>query len=139
MKLEFHHINFVSKDVDKMDKFYKKILNMKGIPLENFPRTKETDDSGYAAIVTDGVTDHVAVTCVQSIKTAEGQCCGPSRILRRTKGDQRCCAERALVPSLNDRRDQAWPIALIFSSCPSVFGGWAGSVSGFKWFWASLS
>ena len=44
MKLEFHHINFVSKDVDKMDKFYKKILNMKGIPLENFPRTEETDD-----------------------------------------------------------------------------------------------
>ena len=57
MKLEFHHINFVSKDVDKMDKFYKKILNMKGIPLENFPRTEETDDSGYSGkinFVTEG-------------------------------------------------------------------------------------
>ena len=48
MKLEFHHINFVSKDVDKMDKFYKKILNMESIPLENFPRTEETDESGYS-------------------------------------------------------------------------------------------
>ena len=57
MKLEFHHINFVSKDVDKMDKFYKKILNMKGIPLENFPRTEETDNSGYSGkinFVTEG-------------------------------------------------------------------------------------
>ena len=57
MKLEFHHINFVSKDVGKMDKFYKKILNMKGIPLENFPRTEETDDSGYSGkinFVTEG-------------------------------------------------------------------------------------
>ena len=57
MKLEFHHINFVSKDVDRMDKFYKKILNMKGIPLENFPRTEETDDSGYSGkinFVTEG-------------------------------------------------------------------------------------
>ena len=57
MKLEFHHINFVSKDVDKMDKFYKKILNMKGIPLENFPRTEETHDSGYSGkinFVTEG-------------------------------------------------------------------------------------
>ena len=57
MKLEFHHINFVSKDVDKMDKFYKKILNMEGIPLENFPRTEETEDSGYSGkinFVTEG-------------------------------------------------------------------------------------
>ena len=57
MKLEFHHINFVSKDVDKMDKFYKKILNMKGIPLEKFPRTEETEDSGYSGkinFVTEG-------------------------------------------------------------------------------------
>ena len=57
MKLEFHHINFVSKDVDKMDKFYKKILNMKSIPLKNFPRTEETDNSGYSGkinFVTEG-------------------------------------------------------------------------------------
>ena len=47
MKLEFHHINFVSKDIDKMNNFYKNILCMDSIPIENFPRTEETADSGY--------------------------------------------------------------------------------------------
>ena len=57
MKLEFHHINFVSKDVDKMNDFYKNILCMDSIPIENFPRTEETDDSGYSGkinFVTEG-------------------------------------------------------------------------------------
>ena len=57
MKLEFHHINFVSKDVDKMNDFYKKILCMDSIPIENFPRTEETADSGYSGkinFVTEG-------------------------------------------------------------------------------------
>jgi catechol 2,3-dioxygenase-like lactoylglutathione lyase family enzyme len=47
MKLEFHHINFVSKNVDGMNDFYKKILEMDSIPTEYFPRTEETFDSGY--------------------------------------------------------------------------------------------
>ena len=57
MKLEFHHINFVSKDVDKMNDFYKNILCMDSIPIENFPRTEETADSGYSGkinFVTEG-------------------------------------------------------------------------------------
>ena len=57
MKLEFHHINFVSKDIDKMNNFYKNILCMDSIPIENFPRTEETDDSGYSGkinFVTEG-------------------------------------------------------------------------------------
>ena len=29
MKLELHHINFATRDVDKMSKFYKKILQLK--------------------------------------------------------------------------------------------------------------
>ena len=32
MKLEFHHINFVSKNVDSMNDFYKNILEMDSIP-----------------------------------------------------------------------------------------------------------
>ena len=39
MKLEFHHINFVSKDVDKMDKFYKKILKREKIPFSDYGTT----------------------------------------------------------------------------------------------------
>ena len=57
MKLEFHHINFVSKDVDKMNNFYKNILKMESIPIENFPRTEETTESGYSGkinFVTEG-------------------------------------------------------------------------------------
>ena len=57
MKLEFHHINFVSKNIDEMNNFYKKILSMDSIPIENFPRTEETEDSGYSGkinFVTEG-------------------------------------------------------------------------------------
>ena len=57
MKLEFHHINFVSKNIDDMNNFYKKILSMDSIPIENFPRTEETEDSGYSGkinFVTEG-------------------------------------------------------------------------------------
>ena len=57
MNLEFHHINFVSKDIDKMNDFYKNILCMDSIPIENFPRTEETADSGYSGkinFVTEG-------------------------------------------------------------------------------------
>ena len=57
MKLEFHHINFVSKNIDDMNNFYKKILSMDSIPIENFPRTEETEDNGYSGkinFVTEG-------------------------------------------------------------------------------------
>ena len=57
MKLEFHHINFVSKNIDSMNNFYKNILSMNSIPIENFPRTEETPNRGYSGkinFVTEG-------------------------------------------------------------------------------------
>ena len=48
MKLEFHHINYVSKDVDELDDFYRNILQMESLSPQNFPRTDATDSSGYA-------------------------------------------------------------------------------------------
>ena len=57
MKLEFHHINFVSKNIDNMNQFYINILEMDSIPIEKFPRTEETVDSGYSGkinFVTEG-------------------------------------------------------------------------------------
>ncbi len=57
MKLEFHHINFVSKNIDNMNNFYKNILSMNSIPIENFPRTEETFNRGYSGkinFVTEG-------------------------------------------------------------------------------------
>ena len=48
MKLEFHHINFVSKDVDKLHDFYTGVLQLDNIPMENFPRSDETGKSGFS-------------------------------------------------------------------------------------------
>ena len=57
MKLEFHHINFVSEDVDRLHNFYTKILCLDNIPAEMFPRPNETKDAGYSGKIkfaTDG-------------------------------------------------------------------------------------
>ena len=47
LKLKFHHINYVSKDVDALHKFYVDILKMDDIAPQNFPRTDATDKTGY--------------------------------------------------------------------------------------------
>ena len=47
MKLTFHHINYVSKNVNELNNFYKNILQMNTVPESNFPRTSSTDNSGY--------------------------------------------------------------------------------------------
>ncbi|WP_237217596.1 VOC family protein [Ruegeria lacuscaerulensis] len=46
MKLEFHHINYVSQDVERLHHFYTHVLGLDDIPIENFPRPDETEDSG---------------------------------------------------------------------------------------------
>ena len=58
MKLEFHHINFVSNNVRKLHDFYTKILQLENIPVENFPRPEETGTTGYSGEIkfaTDGL------------------------------------------------------------------------------------
>ncbi len=47
MKLEFHHINIVSKNIQELDMLYKNIMQMETIPPEKFPRTAATDKTGY--------------------------------------------------------------------------------------------
>ena len=47
MKLEFHHINFVSKNVDDLHDFYTNVLGLDNIPQEDFPRTEANDEVGY--------------------------------------------------------------------------------------------
>ena len=57
MKLEFHHINFVSDNVDRMHRFYTQVLGLADIPIENFPRPDATEDKGYSGKIrfaTDG-------------------------------------------------------------------------------------
>ena len=47
MKLEFHHINFVSENIEEVYLFYQNIMQMDTIPPEKFPRTAATDKAGY--------------------------------------------------------------------------------------------
>jgi len=57
MKLEFHHINFVSSDVERLQRFYTEVLGLDDIPIENFRRPQATDGKGYSGKIrcaTDG-------------------------------------------------------------------------------------
>ena len=47
MKLEFHHINYVSENIEELDMFYQNIMQMETISPEKFPRTTATDKAGY--------------------------------------------------------------------------------------------
>ena len=57
MKLEFHHINYVSKDVDELNRFYTEIMGLTVLPAQRFVRSVATKDSVYDGrikFVTDG-------------------------------------------------------------------------------------
>ena len=57
MKIEFHHINFVSEDVDRLHYFYTGTLGLTDIPITSFPRPKETENTGNSGKIrfaTDG-------------------------------------------------------------------------------------
>ncbi|MFY0617377.1 VOC family protein [Shimia sp.] len=47
MKLEFHHINFVGDDVDRLHDFYTTVLGLADIPQSEFPRTEADEKTGY--------------------------------------------------------------------------------------------
>ncbi|MEM9349967.1 MAG: VOC family protein [Pseudomonadota bacterium] len=47
MKLEFHHIDFVSEDVDRMHDFYTRVLGLDNMPTDQFPRTEADDTKGF--------------------------------------------------------------------------------------------
>ncbi len=47
MKLVFHHINYVSKNVDQLNDFYKNIMKMDSISEDKFSRTQTTENKGY--------------------------------------------------------------------------------------------
>lgn len=47
MKLEFHHINFVADDVDRMHDFYTGVLGLDDIPMSQFPRSEANDQKGF--------------------------------------------------------------------------------------------
>ena len=57
MKIEFHHINYVSKDVDKLNEFYTSVLGLNEVPPESFIRSESNMETGYSGkikFLTDG-------------------------------------------------------------------------------------
>lgn len=57
MKLEFHHINYVSRDVDALQDFYTRVLGLAEVPQDEFPRTETKGERGYSGKIrfaTDG-------------------------------------------------------------------------------------
>ena len=48
MKLEFHHINYVADDVDRMHDFYTNVLGLDNMSPEQFVRTDATEHAGFA-------------------------------------------------------------------------------------------
>lgn len=57
MKLEFHHINYVSEDIDRLHQFYTSVLGLDDIPIQTFPRTEATGGKGFSGKIrfaTDG-------------------------------------------------------------------------------------
>ena len=59
MKLEFHHINFVSHDVDGMHDFYTRILGLDDVPQAEFPRTEARGDAGYSGQIRFATEGHM--------------------------------------------------------------------------------
>ena len=59
MKLEFHHINYVSDDVERLHDFYTKVLGMQDIPIQSFPRPETSDDTGYSGKIRFATEGHM--------------------------------------------------------------------------------
>ena len=47
MKIEFHHINYVSENIEELYVFYQDIMQMDAMSPKKFPRTTATDKAGY--------------------------------------------------------------------------------------------
>ena len=63
MNLELHHINVCSKDVPRLNEFYRKVLNLK--PVQDDDHVQDTTKGYYSGVefVTDGKIEfHLATT-----------------------------------------------------------------------------
>lgn len=47
MQLEFHHINVVGDDIDRLHNFYTKVLGLADMSVEMFSRTEAQAGAGY--------------------------------------------------------------------------------------------
>tara|TARA_Y100000385_G_C12985949_1_gene590611 strand:+ start:601 stop:1020 length:420 start_codon:yes stop_codon:yes gene_type:complete len=80
MKLEFHHINFVSDDVDRLHDFYTRVLGLDDVPIQSFPRADATNSSGYDGKIkfaSDGQMQMHLATKDQTVASRNGQVINP--------------------------------------------------------------
>ena len=80
MKLEFHHINYASDDVEALNDFYVHILKMVPMPTHNFIRTTATQNSGYNGKImftTDGNIQMHLAEKDSNVATKNGQHINP--------------------------------------------------------------
>ena len=80
MKLEFHHINFVADDVDRLHDFYTQVLGLDDIPIQSFPRPDATSSSGYDGKIrfaTDGKTQMHLATKDLTVAFKNGEVINP--------------------------------------------------------------
>ena len=80
MKLEFHHINYVSKNIEELDIFYQDIMQMETISAKKFPRTTATEKTGYDGkikFVTEGTMQMHLAEQDLTISTKHNQAINP--------------------------------------------------------------
>ncbi len=80
MKLEFHHINFVSENVDRMHDFYTNVLGLGDVPEENFVRTQARNGKGFDGKIrfaTDGAMQMHLAERDLTIAFSNGQVINP--------------------------------------------------------------
>lgn len=80
MKLEFHHINFASENVDRLHDFYTNILGLADVPASSFPRPDATATSSYAGKIrfaTDGKMQMHLATKDLTVAFTNGQVINP--------------------------------------------------------------
>jgi glyoxylase I family protein len=80
MKLEFHHINYVSKNIEDLDVFYQDIMQMETISPKNFPRTTASERTGYAGkikFVTEGTMQMHLAEQDLTVANKNGQAINP--------------------------------------------------------------
>ena len=80
MKLEFHHINYVADDVDRLHEFYTNVLGLENIPVDFFPRPDASDNNGYSGKIrfaTDGTMQMHLATKDLAVAFRNGEVINP--------------------------------------------------------------
>lgn len=77
MRLKLHHVNFCSKDVASMERFYSSVLGLVPEPALNGSRVTSQGYAGEVAFLTDGETQFHLATKDLDVGFRTGQALNP--------------------------------------------------------------